>query len=340
MIYGRELECYPYNLKAVITRCLVAGRRLVFGRRRMIFSNHLPLEINAAGEDANRLIRTLLESDGPCLIARFGSGEAEATIRGIDVQADGGILAKLLKMAIGRSGPFWWDNSIRAGLVWNAGFFPETNEALNAFSRRMCKDAAAIDILASWLPGERQIIGICGDISKVRGIPQDDLVPFAYKEPWTGTLKGKKVLVINPFSDTIKAQYGKREKLFKNPEMLPECELQTYRAISSFAGNKVPYRTWFEALDKMCRDVAAMDFDIALIGAGAYGMSLGAFIKERLGKKAVHMGGVVQLLFGIKGGRWDKMDYYATQIYNEHWVRPFASDTVANSQTIENGCYW
>ena len=42
------------------------------------------------------------------------------------------------------------------------------------------------------------------------------------------------------------------------------------------------------------------DYDIALIGCGAYGFPLAAHAK-RMGKQAIHMGGSLQLLFGIRG---------------------------------------
>lgn len=129
-------------------------------------------------------------------------------------------------MLIGEGGPFWWGNSIRAGLCWNAGFFPPTDEALNAYSNKFCED-----------------------------IPQ-------------------------------------------------------------------------------------IDFDIAIIACGAYGMHVGAFIKRNLGKKAFHLCSPTQLLFGIKGRRWDTWPHYSEHFYNEHWVRPFASDTVQSAKTIEGGCCW
>lgn len=43
-----------------------------------------------------------------------------------------------------------------------------------------------------------------------------------------------------------------------------------------------------------------IDYDICLIGCGAYGFPLAAHAKRK-GKKAVHLGGALQLLFGIKG---------------------------------------
>ena len=86
-------------------------------------------------------------------------------------------------------------------------------------------------------------------------------------------------------------QYEKREKLFKNPEVLPEFDLLTYKPVQGIgrAKNKLKYKTWFEALAKMKEDIKNIDFDVALIGAGAYGIFLAQFVKS-LGRQAIHGG--------------------------------------------------
>lgn len=218
------------------------------------------------------------------------------------------------------------------------GFFPPTDEALNAYSNRVCEDAPQIDLIGTTYPGEKY--DSVKFAPEMKAIPLIDFEPFGKINPWSMALAGKKVLVIHPFENTIRAQYAKRKLLFKDPNTLPDFELITYRAISSFAGNKVPYATWFDALAKMCTDISHIDFDIVIIGCGAYGMHIGAFIKREMHKKAFHFCGATQLLFGIKGARWDQWPQYKEGLYNEHWVRPFASDTVQSAKTIEGGCYW
>jgi len=81
-----------------------------------------------------------------------------------------------------------------------------------------------------------------------------------------------------------------------------------------------------------------IDFDVALIGAGSYSIPLASFVKG-IGKKAIHLGGETQILFGIKGGRWDVREAERS-FYNEHWVRPLSSEVPQNYQNVENGCYW
>ena len=155
---------------------------------------------------------------------------------------------------------------------------------------------------------------------------------------WTPLLKGKKVLVISPFAEDIEAQYKKRLLLFPNDEeILPEFELTTIKAVQSIGNSKDPrYETWFEALDAMKIEILTKDFDIALVGAGAYGSPLCLYIKS-LGKQALQTGGATQLLFGIIGKRWEDRDYVKTKI-NEHWIRP--SERPSGYENVEEGCYW
>lgn len=68
-------------------------------------------------------------------------------------------------------------------------------------------------------------------------------------------------------------------------------------------------------------------------------MPLAAHIK-RLGKVAIHMGGV-QYLFGIANKRADTdEDDTVRNLYNEYWIRPFQEDTPSGIEKVEGGCYW
>ena len=65
MIYGRELPGYPYNLRAKLTRCLVAARRNAARKFNLRFLNHSPLAISVLGQAANDLIRDTLWKELP-----------------------------------------------------------------------------------------------------------------------------------------------------------------------------------------------------------------------------------------------------------------------------------
>lgn len=189
--------------------------------------------------------------------------------------------------------------------------------------------------------GERSAAFVANYFPDVRTCGLGELNFYSFAHPWTAALAGRKVLVVHPFADTIKSQYARQDELFANPDMLPQFDLQVYRSVSSFSGIKTEFKDWFEALDKMKSDIAKLDFEVALIGCGAYGFSLAAFIKRDLGRKAIHLGGVTQVLFGIKGRRWDARPAFVDRFYNSAWVRPFSSDIPGESvMTVEGGCYW
>ena len=84
------------------------------------------------------------------------------------------------------------------------------------------------------------------------------------------------------------------------------------KAVQTAGGNQTEFKDWFEALEYMEQEIDKIDYDIVLLGCGAYGFPLAAHCK-RMGKQAIHLGGVLQLLFGIKGKRWETVSEYQDQ---------------------------
>ena len=146
------------------------------------------------------------------------------------------------------------------------------------------------------------------------------------------------MLIIHPFEESIKSQYSKREILFADKNVLPQFELSTLKAVQSVAGVKTICGDWFEALDSMKEKMCKIDFDIAIIGCGAYGFNLAAHVR-RSGKKVVHLGGAAQILFGIKGKKWDNHPVIS-RLYNECWRYPLPDEIPENYQKVEKGCCW
>lgn len=223
-----------------------------------------------------------------------------------------------------------------------SGFFPCDIKYGDEFTDLMLKSCSNADVLAVWfMPFEdyfvKRILCHEAQIGYLMNIE-----PWKSKQPWTKALKGKKVLVIHPFDVSIQKQYKKRAFLFKNPDILPEFELKTLKAVQTLAGTKDDrFETWFDALHYMYEEAMKIDFDIAILGCGAYGMPLASMLKQS-GKQAIHMGGVTQIMFGIKGKRWEEMEAYKyiKDMMNENWVTPLAEETPQKSKKVEKGCYW
>lgn len=233
--------------------------------------------------------------------------------------------------------PLFYEKEIKR-LNNNAGVFPANRDTVDRFCCMMADDLRNVDALASYAWCERYIADLIAHCVKV------DLdgyyAPFLYLHPWTRVLEGRKVLVIHPFAESIEHQYARRETLFENPDVLPRFKsLQLIKAVQSIAGNDCGFKDWFEALDYMKQEMEKADFDVALIGCGAYGFPLTVHAK-RMGKVGVHLAGWTQMLFGIYGKRWlDDQPQYARFI-NDNWVRPEAAEVPKAAERVEGGCYW
>lgn len=280
-------------------------------------------------EKTNAYITEKIKSGAPFLACRFGNTELS-------------IMTSVLKQRIvGESAENtkrleeWFYRSCEG-----AGFFPADISLAEPFTDLMLETCKEVDLLGMWhLHMEDFVIEEYMKQTKLTYLFR--LEPWFGRHPWSAALEGKKVLVIHPFEETIKAQYAKREKLFPGKKVLPEFELKTLKALQTFAGETdARFANWFEALDYMYEEAMKIDFDIAILGCGAYGMPLAGMIKKA-GKQAIHLGGVTQLLFGIKGRRWE--ENYPSKIatfFNEDWTYPSVEETPRRAGIVENGCYW
>ena len=219
-----------------------------------------------------------------------------------------------------------------------SGVFPNDDDTLNKFCECYIESISQADLIALWGVGaEAKVIHKYCNNSKFTLLRS--LEPYYFNNPWSSSLKNKKVLVIHPFAQSIKNQYQNRDKLWNNNDILPEFKsLECIMAVQSIAGQKTDYSNWFDALDYMKNEIAKKDFDVAIIGAGAYGLPLAAYVKS-LGKQAIQMSGATQILFGIKGKRWDNHPVIS-KFYNDYWTRPLKEETPQQSHRVEGGSYW
>lgn len=294
-------------------------------------------------DKASELIYNLLASGKPCMIARYGAFELASVVNYLGVRNPH---HSLLKYITGKEPQWWWNKRLMGFMQTNAGFFPATEENLMKFGEMMVEDSKQVDILGSWLSTEQYLNEQLKSASRVHLM---QLEPFWGTKPWSRALKGKRVLVVHPFSETIKTQYNKRHELFLKDETLPDFEvLEVVRAVQSIGGES-SYKDWFDALNFMKSEIEKHDFDVCLVGCGAYGFPLAAHVK-RMGKQAVHLGGALQLLFGIRGNRWEDPNYGVKEwgipsgtysgLLNEYWVRPSKEEKPKIAGQVEGSCYW
>lgn len=171
--------------------------------------------------------------------------------------------------------------------------------------------------------------------------PFYSIISYPQEKPWTHALKGKKVLIINPFVASFKKQMENNFKMFTSghPLFLEDQEFVFYKSYQTIAGNHI-HEDWSETFKLMCDEIKQIEFDIALLGCGGYGLPLCNFMKSELGKSAIYIGGGLQLLFGVMGARWENRPEFKELIRDGIFIRPSLEEMPPRAKTIENGCYW
>lgn len=269
-------------------------------------------------DEGNRAIHDMIMSGTPGFVGRGGATEMRC----------------IGEYLMGDS----FTDRIRTELSMLSGFFPTDDNNLRKFCETYIEAISNADIVSLWGVGAESKV-VHRSCKSAKFTELHALEPYYFSDPWSSALERKNVLVVHPFKDSIQKQYANRALIFPGSSILPEfASLTCIRAVQSIAGEKTEYETWFDALEYMKKQIYDADFDVAIIGAGAYGLPLAAYCK-RIGKQAVQMSGATQLLFGIKGKRWEEHPVIS-RMYNENWIRPNESETPKQKNRVEGGSYW
>jgi hypothetical protein len=277
-------------------------------------------------EKGNKIILDSLNCNSPQAIGKIGSTELASLkkyLRYID-QPNKDELTKI-------------DREI---LYNNSGVYPPSYEIFEPFCKLFLNDVLPeLDSLAVWFNIEEASIAkkYC---KKANYLALGSLETYVNINDniWTSWLKEKKVLVIHPFKNSIEFQYKRRQLIWSNQNILPLFELKTLAPPHYPSMVKPKFNDWFESLENLKTEMSKIDFDIALIGAGAYSLPL-ALHAKKMGKHGIHIGGALQIYFGIYGNRWEAIPEIRKH-RNEYWIRPLKEDTPPKISLVENGCYW
>ena len=325
------------NLKGLPYAAFDKANALAYLLVRGFFPKLSPVQAQPFAPAKNLLSETIL-AEKPAMVARFGGNEIAVFF---EHEISSLAFWQRHKTRIVYSSKkrlfFTPRNSRFPFFCSGAGFFPEDRRLLGRYAEIIKQDAPLIDILGEWNKEEHYLQTFFPQAKKLHLLNLDPLIDR--DSNFLPALEGKRVLVIHPFVETIQKQYLKRQLLFPTPDFLPAFKLLSMKAVQSQAYEKTEFKDWFEALDFMKNEMAKFDFDIALIGCGAYGMHLAAHAK-RMGKVGLHLGGNVQRLFGVQGKRWDALQVHHFVKANEHWVRPSKEETPKNAHLVEDACYW
>jgi hypothetical protein len=284
--------------------------------------NELRLRAASRGEmifdatQGNDAVRSVMESGHPAALGKIGSLEAE-------------VADCFLK---GRG----YSEILRRQMLDNVGVHPTDPATLDAFCACLVDAADHLDVLAArGHPGEMDIV------RRVRGrtlVRLQSYESWLYQRPWSAALEGKRVLVITPFAQSVRAQFLRRSQVWRDPSVLPEFDLRVVRMPLSPGLVTPQHKDWRERLDDILQQCESAPYDVLLVGAGGLSLPLVAHAKAR-GKVGFHLGGHMQILFGVMGKRWDK-DRVLLGLQTDAWVRPSGDEAPSTVTKVEQGCYW
>jgi len=284
--------------------------------------------------DSNDYVIDLIEKEEPFMICRVGIG-AETNMA--HIYKEYGVIDPHMK----------WHLSNNAGIYISPSKEAHGDFLIELYCKRYIEAIKHSSAMAVWSTAMvEQQESLRNRESKL--IHSRVLEPFYCSienyEPWSRKLIGKKVLIINPFVDSFKKQRRDNFHIFKDPIkriFSEDQEFIFYKSFQTAAGNHL-HDSWLTTFIKMCADIEKLDFDVALLGCGGYGLPLCDYIYTKLGKSAIYVGGGLQLMFGVMGKRWEENPMWKTLIdeNNIAFIRPSQDEILKNMDRIEGACYW
>ena len=285
------------------------------------------------------IIARAIESGQPKLIGRLGGTEARVLGCFLDT-----FRAKSFWDPISTTFSIATFNKRLNQLKSGAGVYPINVPVVKSFIAEQLKALLATDVIGTWGSTFTWVEKYALEKFYVQAVSHHSVAPWIElfppnsisSKPWSFSLEGKKVLVIAGFSESFEKQFRRIDKVFPS-EVYPKYSADFIKSPISMGG-LFDKKTWIEHLERMKKEMEAIEFDVALISAGAYALPL-AYHAKKLGKVGITCGGELQLFFGVIGKRWESMEK-VVKYRNEYWVRPSESERPANWREIENGCYW
>jgi hypothetical protein len=170
-----------------------------------------------------------------------------------------------------------------------------------------------------------------------------DIFHYIYGRPFTTAMRGKRILIVSPFCDSIraKAEPAERVRIYDGVDLFPDCSFVFIKPPVTNGDNHS--EEFGVELSRFCArlDELRGKYDIALLSCGGYANPIANYIYENHGASAIYVGGVLQMYFGIYGVRWMKERPEVLKLFmNKHWTRPGSGEKPANFSSIEGGCYW
>lgn len=251
--------------------------------------------------------------------------------------------------------PIPYPERLHTEIQRNAGIFPGTFRAIDNWCEAYLSALQSFTGLAAGWYAPLKVIehGILAKYApQVKfKMPLRSLEPYYVVKQhwWTQHLAGKKVAVVSSFASTMSKQLWKMDAVWTGERggLIPAGEVADWSFIQTgyapitalgVGGWPAGIASWKEAVELLKSRVLESGAQVALIGCGGLGMILAAALREH-GVSSIVLGGAIQVLFGIRGARWERHDVIS-KFWNPAWTWPAPEEIPNGAHFIEGACYW
>lgn len=228
------------------------------------------------------------------------------------------------------------------------GLFPRDGDFYREFAGFYAQQVRQLDTLGlfGWAGESRALkhYGFTFPLTYFSDQEPDRSIPEAADICYLPAFAGKKLLLISPFAPLLverankacfEAVWAKTGKQWFAPAQVKGITMPYGWAPET----KERYGTSLALYSEFEQQMAEVDFDVALIAAGALGIPL-ACCAKRMGKAAISLGGHLQVLFGVAGKRWRDQAEWRDNYFTDAWIDVPPDYRPTQARLADGGAYW
>lgn len=269
--------------------------------------------------EANRNISELIRTGTPFMASRLGNTESRVA----------------QEFLCGRVSDYWisW-------LYKTSGFYSENNRIIlddvHKYIELTIESIKKCDINLCRFENSIKLQNIYSCSNTINVDWYDLYTSIDHPNFWLRSLSGKKILIISSINASIKAQIN-NFPLIHNTNYSLSNSIIYYDCPETYFIEERKLSTWFDTFNKIKSDISNIEFDVAIISAGAYGHPLAAYVKT-MGKQSINICSGIYVLFGIKNKAQTVIRRISSN-YNDYWIYPI-KNVNRHYMDIEKGGYW
>lgn len=172
----------------------------------------------------------------------------------------------------------------------------------------------------------------------------DRSVPDDEGNCYLPSFRDKRLLIVCPFAgfladraegETFEAVWAKTGKKWFHPRSVDHLEFPYGFEPATWER----YDTAIDLYEELAAEMGRREFDVALIAAAGLAIPLASHAKN-LGRVGIDLGGHLQVLFGVLGGRWRTWEWFRETYVTDAWVDLPERYRPARTDVCDGGAYW